>query len=89
MINFLKIIFWAILFTCTILVEIKLIEMWYEAQIQQRAFPCTYISGSCTKKPTYKNCKRFGSVPISVCEMKLNYGDFTNESPKYSLPDDN
>ena len=36
-----------------------------------------------------KNCKRFGSVPIGVCEMKLNYGDFTNESPKYSLPDDN
>tara|TARA_Y100001963_G_C6447301_1_gene294198 strand:+ start:199 stop:468 length:270 start_codon:yes stop_codon:yes gene_type:complete len=89
MTNFLKLIFWAILFTCVILVEFKLIEMWYEAQKRQRTFPCTYISGSCTKKPTYKNCKRFGSVPIGVCEMKLNYGDFTNESPKYSLPDDN
>ena len=35
-------------------------------------FPCTYISGTCTKKPTYDNCKFFGSVPEHVCEDKLN-----------------
>ena len=38
-------------------------------------FKCTYIEGMCTKKPTYKNCKKFGSVPQHVCEFKLNNRD--------------
>ena len=37
-----------------------------------RSFPCTYISGKCTIKPTYKNCKHLGSIPIHVCEQRLN-----------------
>jgi hypothetical protein len=35
-----------------------------------RSFPCTYISGKCTVKPTSKNCS--GGEPISYCEMRLN-----------------
>ena len=33
-------------------------------------FPCTYISGKCTVKPTSKNCS--GGEPISYCEKRLN-----------------
>ena len=35
-------------------------------------FNCTYIKGMCTKKPTYENCKPFGSIPVHMCEEKLN-----------------
>ena len=41
-------------------------------KLRKSQFPCTYIEGKCTKKPTYKNCKQFGSVPDHVCEFKLN-----------------
>ena len=37
-----------------------------------RSFPCTYISGKCTIKPTYKNCLKFGHIPENVCEQRLN-----------------
>ena len=34
-------------------------------------FPCTYISGTCTKKPTYENCKHIND-PNDVCERRIN-----------------
>ena len=33
-------------------------------------FPCTYIKGMCTVKPTWKNCG--GGIPLDYCELKLN-----------------
>ena len=48
-------------------------------------FKCTYIEGKCNKKPTYKNCKQFGSVPEHVCEFKLNRDMETMESLKSNL----
>ena len=59
-------------------------------QIQDRKyrkthFKCTYIEGKCTKKPTYKNCEQFGSVPDHVCEFKLNRDMNTMESLKSNL----
>ena len=65
-----------ILFACVVWMEYTLIKLWFISKKQQQTFPCTYISGSCTVKPTYKNCERFGNVPIGVCETRLNYGDF-------------
>ena len=41
-------------------------------EYEKRSFPCTYISGICTVKPTWKNCKHLGSIPIYMCERKLN-----------------
>ena len=41
-------------------------------ELRRSSFPCTYISGMCTKKPTWKNCKGVGSVPVHVCEKKIN-----------------
>ena len=70
------IIMWVILFACVIWIEYTLIKLWFITQTQKRTFPCTYISGSCTVKPTYENCLKFGNVPIGVCETRLNYGDF-------------
>ena len=43
-----------------------------DRKLKKSQFPCTYIEGKCTKKPTYKNCKQFGSVPDHICEFKLN-----------------
>ena len=37
-----------------------------------KTFPCTYISGKCTVKPTYKNCQKVGAVPHDYCEAVLN-----------------
>tara|TARA_Y100001951_G_C11264443_1_gene254568 strand:- start:845 stop:1072 length:228 start_codon:yes stop_codon:yes gene_type:complete len=37
-----------------------------------KKFNCTYISGKCTVKPTWKNCQRHGSIPVHLCEQKLN-----------------
>ena len=37
-----------------------------------KTFPCTYIKGKCTVKPTYKNCEKVGSVPYDYCEAVLN-----------------
>ena len=71
-----KIIMWLILFACVIWMEYTLIKLWFVAKYQQRTFPCTYISGTCTVKPTYENCLQFGNIPIGVCETRLNYGDF-------------
>ena len=43
-----------------------------DRKLRKSQFPCTYIEGKCTKKPTNKNCKQFGSVPDHICEFKLN-----------------
>ena len=50
-------------------------------------FKCTYIEGMCTKKPTYKNCKKIssGGLPDHVCEFKLNRDMETMESLKSNL----
>ena len=52
--------------------SIIIIKEMEKREIRRSSFPCTYISGMCTKKPSYKNCKFFGSVPEHVCEDKLN-----------------
>jgi len=52
--------------------SIIIIKEMEKREIRRSSFPCTYISGMCTKKPTYDNCKFFGSVPEHVCEDKLN-----------------
>ena len=41
-------------------------------QNKPKTFPCTYIQGTCTIKPTYKNCEKVGSVPYDYCEAVLN-----------------
>ena len=43
-----------------------------DRKLRKSQFSCTYIEGKCTKKPTYKNCKQFGSIPDHICEFKLN-----------------
>ena len=67
-----------ILFACAIWIQYTLIKFYFISKQRPRTFPCTYISGSCTKKPTYENCEQFGNVPIGVCETRLNYGDFSS-----------
>ena len=52
--------------------SIIIIKEMEKRELKRSSFPCTYISGMCTKKPTYDNCKFFGSVPEHVCEDKLN-----------------
>jgi hypothetical protein len=66
------IIMWAILFAGAIWMEIELIKIYFAIQNKQEPFPCTYISGMCTIKPTYKNCLKFGHIPENVCEQRLN-----------------
>ena len=39
---------------------------------KSKTFPCTYISGRCTVKPIWKNCQYMGSIPVHVCERRLN-----------------
>ena len=75
------IIMLAALFIFAVWEEIQLIKFYFVTQKQQQqTFPCTYISGSCTVKPTYDNCKVFGSTTDDDCERRLNYGDFrTND----------
>ena len=50
-------------------------------------FKCTYIEGMCTKKPTYKNCKKIngGGIPEHVCEFRLNRDMKTMKSLKSNL----
>ena len=52
--------------------SILIIKEMDNRELKRSSFPCTYISGMCTKKPTYENCKEVGSVPEHVCEDKLN-----------------
>ena len=52
--------------------SIIIIKEMEKRELKRSSFPCTYISGMCTKKPTYDNCKFYGSVPEHVCEDKLN-----------------
>ena len=75
------IIMWTIAFAFAVWMEIELIKLYFEAERQQqKTFPCTYISGTCTVKPTYTNCKVFGSTTDDDCERKLNYDDFRTDA---------
>jgi hypothetical protein len=56
-----------------------------DRKLKRSQFKCTYIEGKCSKKPTYENCKQFGSVPDHVCEFKLNRDMKTMESLKSNL----
>ena len=67
------IILWIIAFSFAVWMEIVLIELWFISQKQQETFPCTYISGTCTVKPTYTNCEVFGSTTVDDCERRLNF----------------
>ena len=45
----------------------------YKLNYDKTHFPCTYIKGMCTVKPTWKNCSgRLHGVPYRYCERKLN-----------------
>ena len=68
------IIMWAILFAGAVWMEVQLIKIYFATQNKQESFSCTYISGQCTVKPTYANCKVFGSTTDDDCERKLNPG---------------
>ena len=52
--------------------SIIIIKEMEKREIRRSSFPCTYISGMCTKKPTWKNCRMYGQIPIHLCEKKLN-----------------
>ena len=58
-----RIIFYGIILSIN---EIKI------RKAKPKTFPCTYISGKCTVKPTWKNCQNMGSIPVNECERRLN-----------------
>ena len=62
-------IFIFVLFFYGIIIAINEIKI---REKKSKEFPCTYISGRCTVKPTYKNCEKVGSVPYDYCEAVLN-----------------
>ena len=41
-----------------------------EREYKRTHFPCTYIKGMCTVKPTWKVCS--GGEPDDYCEMRIN-----------------
>ena len=63
-----------ILFSFAIYIEIILINSYFEAKkYEETHFPCTYISGTCTVKPTYENCETLNlHLPEDECERILN-----------------
>ena len=71
-------IFIFVLFFYGIIIAINEIKI---RKKKSKEFPCTYISGKCTVKPTYKNCEKVGAVPYDYCEAAIN-GRFlkTNEN---------
>ena len=52
--------------------SILIIKEMEKRERKRSSFPCTYISGTCTKKPTWKNCRMYGEIPVHLCEKKLN-----------------
>jgi len=67
-------ILFVILFSFAIYIEIILINSYFEAKkYEETHFPCTYISGTCTVKPTYENCETLNlHLPEDECERILN-----------------
>ncbi len=66
-------ILFGIAFAFAVWLEIQLIKIYYVIQNRQEPFPCTYISGECTIKPTYKNCEKLNLIiPEDECERILN-----------------
>ena len=41
-----------------------------EREYKRTHFPCTYIKGMCTVKPTWKVCS--GGEPDDYCELRIN-----------------
>ena len=66
-------ILFIIAFAFAVWLEIQLIKIYYVIQNRQEPFPCTYISGTCTVKPTYENCEKLNLIiPEDECERILN-----------------
>ena len=68
------IILFVIAFAFAIYIEIILINSYLETKkYEETHFPCTYISGTCTVKPTYENCEKLNLIiPEDECERILN-----------------
>ena len=68
------IILFVIVFSFAIYIEIILINSYLEAKkYEETHFTCTYISGTCTIKPTYENCETLNlHLPEDECERILN-----------------
>ena len=68
------IILFVIAFAFAIYIEIILINSYLEAKkYEETHFSCTYISGTCTVKPTYENCETLNlHLPDDECERILN-----------------
>tara|TARA_B000000460_G_C21423734_1_gene352058 strand:- start:562 stop:804 length:243 start_codon:yes stop_codon:yes gene_type:complete len=68
------VILFVIAFSFAVYIEIILINSYFEAKKYEKThFPCTYISGTCTVKPTYKNCEKLNLIiPDNECERILN-----------------
>ena len=49
-----------------------LLNTYIQEQKKPKTFRCEYISGMCTKKPTWKNCRMYGEIPVHLCEERLN-----------------
>tara|TARA_B100001123_G_C15148171_1_gene962408 strand:- start:374 stop:595 length:222 start_codon:yes stop_codon:yes gene_type:complete len=60
-----------LLFILVVYIEVLIINGFIKKREYKRThFPCTYISGICTVKPTWDKCS--GGAPLSYCEAKLN-----------------
>ena len=60
-----------LLFILVAYIEVLIINGFIrEREYKRTHFPCMYIPGICTVKPTYDKCS--GGEPQSYCERKLN-----------------
>ena len=59
------------IFLLIVYIQFIAINGWIKHKEYKRThFPCTYIKGECTIKPTWENCS--GGVPVGYCERQLN-----------------
>ena len=70
--TFIKWVFGLIVATVAAYMLFIVLNTLIQEKKKPKTFDCTYISGKCTVKPTWKNCQKYGSVPIHLCEQKLN-----------------
>ena len=60
-----------LIFLLVVYIEFIVINSYIKQKKYDRThFPCTYIKGMCTIKPTWKNCS--GGMPYNYCERILN-----------------
>ncbi len=60
-----------LIFLLVVYIEFIVINSYIKKKKYDRThFPCTYIQGMCTIKPTWKNCS--GGMPLGYCERILN-----------------